>query len=260
MKKIKVYIVTYNHEYSINANLATLFASDISNYNVEVNILNNHSNLSINEEFINKVNVLHNVTRPDFSRGHLSRNWNQAIINGFKDLLNPDCDIVLCSQDDTLWYHNCFETLVNIHEKYSFYTCTAGDGVCSYTPAAVINIGLWDERFCGITFQEADYFLRAYLHNKTASSINDAAHYRVLNASLAIATRRNMKSRDGLEYIFDYTLNLFNLKWPNHHINWVHLMPTTINIPSAIPDFFLYPYFEKHVNIENKNYLPITYR
>ncbi len=261
MKKIKIYIVTYNAQDTINKNLKSLFASDIAKHNVEIYIINNHSNFSIDGEFIDKVKVLHNITRPDFSRGHLSRNWNQALINGFKDLSNPDCNIVACVQDDTLWYQDSIEKLINIHETYSFYTCTPGDGFCSYTPDAVKTIGLWDERFCGITFQEADYFLRAYLYNNAKSSINDSPHGRQLNPMYAIAWRNNTRDdndRKLLSYIYHYSLELFKLKWPNNKFEyWDINEPMTA--ASAITNFVLYPYFEKNIDINNKNYLPLIW-
>ncbi len=96
--KLKIYIVTFDGEKHLNHNLNSLFNSQYfkkENIHCEVNIINNHSNFNINEKFKNKVSVLHNVLRPDFSTGHLARNWNQAIINGFKNLNNPDCDILI---------------------------------------------------------------------------------------------------------------------------------------------------------------------
>ena len=258
--KIKIYIVTYNSSETINNNLKSLFASDISKHNVEVYIINNHSNFSIDNKFRDKVHVLHNVTRPDFSRGYLSRNWNQALINGFKDLSNPDCDIGACVQDDTLWYQDSIDKLVDIHKTYSFYTCTPGDGFCSYTPDAVKNIGLWDERFCGITFQEADYLLRAYLHNNTKSSINDQPHGRQLNPIYDIVWRNNIRDDNDkimISYIYHYSLELFKLKWPNNKPEHWSNEPMTIS--SAITNFVLYPYFEKDIDIKNKNYLPLIW-
>ena len=42
-------------------------------------------------------------------------------------------------------------------------------------------MGIWDERYCGIAYQEADYILRSAFHNPERSSINDQLHLRCLN-------------------------------------------------------------------------------
>jgi hypothetical protein len=44
------------------------------------------------------------------------------------------------------------------------------------TSNAVKQVGLFDERFCNIGLQEADYFLRCLLYNKDRSSLNDIEH------------------------------------------------------------------------------------
>jgi uncharacterized protein YkvS len=80
--KIKQYIVTYNNKIQINNCLESIF-SKLSNEELsilDVYIINNHSNLDIDEKYLNRVTILNNDLRPDFSTGHLSRNWNQAII------------------------------------------------------------------------------------------------------------------------------------------------------------------------------------
>ncbi len=179
-KKIKIFIVTYKSKISLNNNIKSLLESDLMQHNWEINVINNHS---LNDEYVDKVKVWHNVLRPDFSTGHLARNWNQAIINGFKDLNNPDCDILVNSQDDVLFKKDCFSKLIEFHKKYSFIQSGAGDSLCSYLPEAVKEIGLWDERFCNIGYQEADYFLRALIYNKNKSMISDChpGHNRVLN-------------------------------------------------------------------------------
>ena len=68
--------------------------------NTEVNIINNHSEFELNAEFVDKVNVIHNNTRPDWDTGNLARNWNEALLHGFKDLKNPDAKIVVTMQND----------------------------------------------------------------------------------------------------------------------------------------------------------------
>ena len=204
--KVKIYIVTYNNNKILNDwALTTLFNSDFktSEHTSEVFIINNHSNISINDPYKDKVTILENSLRPDFSTGHLARNWNQALINGFKNLDKPDCDIVVCCQNDTKFKKNWFENLLKLHETYTFITQGQGDAFHSYKPAAVKNIGLWDERFCNICYQEHDYFLRALIYNKEHSSINSKGSRQLLNNSniellekVRCGSQRGEKSQD----------------------------------------------------------------
>ena len=255
MKKIKIYIVTYNDSPILNSNLDSLFASDDMG-NVEVNIINNHTNFSINPKHELNVNVLHNVLRPDFSNGHLTRDYNSALINGFKNLNNPDADIVLPCHDDTLWRSNWKELLIEIHSRYTFYTCGWGCGLCSYTPDAVKQIGLWDERFNGITHHEFDYYLRAYMYNNSLSSINDDGHHQILNPESPISYRSSPpREHNGRMSVHGYTGRLFHMKWdfPVHGEWSPEIMPKE-PLPCKIPNYVLYEYFERDINKEGRNY------
>ena len=187
MKTVKIYIVTYKRSDTLNDTLKKLFDSDFAQVqNTEVNIINNHTDFYLNPEFKDKVNVLHNVLRPDWSNGNLSENWNQALINGFKDLDNPDCQYLVTLQNDTSVHRNWFQNLMKMHEKYNFVVGFCGDNLVSYTPEAVKKIGIWDENFSGIGYKEADYWLRALIFNKKYSLINDFAHGIVLNEKDAL--------------------------------------------------------------------------
>ena len=181
--RIKIFIVTYNSAKYLNENVLTLVESNVVNYDYEINIINNHSNFHLDEYFLNNFNikVLHNEARPDWSTGHLARNWNQCLINGFKDLSSPDCDILLHAQDDLTWVKRWPEFIIEAHKAYDFMSFGTGDGLCSYIPEAVLKLGLWDEKFSGIGCQESDYFLRALQYHRDRSSINDVGHVRILN-------------------------------------------------------------------------------
>jgi len=186
---IKIFIVTYNNIDVLNNTLKNLFQTindsfKIINVKIEINIINNinnHSDLSILDEYKNKVNFIHNSTRHNFSTGHLSRSWNKCIINGFKDLNNPDCDILVTMKNDCIVKEGWIEYLIELHKKYSFIQFGTGDEFMSYLPEAVKKIGLWDERFYTLQNKTEDYFLRAFLKNKDTSSINDHYHFRLLN-------------------------------------------------------------------------------
>jgi len=254
--KIKLYIVTYKNRLDLESNLNSL---DDNGHELSVFIINNHSDFSLMTD--RDVTVLHNVLRPDFSTGHLSRNWNQAIINGFRDLNNPECDLVITAQDDTLWSKNAIDKLAKLSQRFSFVTCGIGDNVCSYRPEAVKNIGLWDERFCNIGYQEADYFLRALIYNGQNSSINDYGHGRVINPhNEDIAKRTRPVSPETLTeahhkstQFHPITENLFRRKWGVNPHHWQFLK----HLPSPLlPSFVYYPYFEKDViDLKGKGYI-----
>lgn len=122
--KIKLFIITWNNNEAVNACLDSLAASFVpSNILLEITIINNHSNLKLIDKH-KHINILNNQTRPDFSTGHLSRNWNQAIISGFKSINNPDCDILITCQNDTVFATNWLLKLIESHHKYSFITAS----------------------------------------------------------------------------------------------------------------------------------------
>jgi len=254
--RIRHYIVTYNNEFQINETLTSLFSQtdNTMSYNLEVFIINNHSNFSIREEFQNKVTVFHNTLRPDFSTGHLSRNWNQALLNGFQDLNNPACDIVITSQDDTRFVKNYIPMVISLHEKFDLLQFGWGDNFVSYTANAVKYIGLWDERFCSIGYQEADYFLRALLYHGLKSSIQDWSHNRILNpvkeCPLDIIPSGNARGeiyhhKASLHHT--YNKKLFFKKWGiNPDSPWTRSLLDNKKTP-FIDSFIMYPYFEKDV-------------
>lgn len=118
---LKIYIVTYKRNDILNDTIEKLFDSDVSLAgNVEVNVINNYTEFSLNPLFLGKVNVLHNVLRPDWSNGNLAENWNQALIDGFRDLQNPATSQVVTLQNDTSLHPKWFSNLSQMHEKRTF--------------------------------------------------------------------------------------------------------------------------------------------
>jgi hypothetical protein len=164
--------------------IINLYIVTFKNVTLNINVINNHSEFIINEKFKN-INVMHNTLRPDFSTGHLSRSWNQAIMHGFRSLRNPIAQIVVACQVDSIFSGDWLTRLLDLHQRYSFVSAGHGDAFLSFTPDGVKAIGLFDERFCNIIHQECDYFNRALIFNKDKSSINDFWHGgRVLNPFL----------------------------------------------------------------------------
>lgn len=218
-------------------------------------IINNHSNFSVEDKFNKYVEVLHNHLRPDFSTGHLSRNWNQAIINGFKDLNNPDCDILITSQNDCEFDEDFIPNLIEWHKKYSFIQFGAGDHFMSYTVDSIKKVGLWDERFCNIGYQEADYFLRQLLYNTNECSINDNFHKRSHNReknNIILKTpsghdRHDIFHLESTQY-HKISKNVYKEKWGNtpdiHKTNVEWSFDSLNHLELQIPSFFYYPYFE----------------
>jgi len=267
--KIKLFLVTYKGHKRLNPTLTSIFNSDLVRHDFEVNIINNHTDIRLPEQFIDKVSVLHNTLRPDWSSGHLSRNWNQALINGFGSLINPLCDIVVCSQDDSIFRSDWVSKLISLHEKYSFVQNGHGDQFHSYLPEAVRHVGLWDERFCGLSRQAADYFWRCVMYNEKYSSIQDPMHHRVLNPIFAQDIN---KSRNWLvdadvrqiDQVWDnsphgnneISQKIMELKYPFEPYPWT---PQKIKVkPSrtTCDNFIIYPYFEKDVyNLKQKGYI-----
>lgn len=187
MKHLKIYIVTYRRSDILNDTLDKLFKSDFASIkNTEVNIINNHSEFFIEDRFRDKVNVIHNVLRPDWSNGNLAENWNQALLDGFRDLNNPDSEYVVTLQNDTAVHPNWYSNLMELHKRFNFIVGRYGDNLVSYTVEAVKKIGMWDENFFGVQFKEADYWLRALIYNKEKSFINDTLHGLELNNQNAL--------------------------------------------------------------------------
>ena len=257
MKKIKIFFVTYNANEDLEKTIRSCIDGNIDKILLSIHIINNHSDFYLPEDLLKHITVYHNTLRPDFSTGHLSRNWNQAIINGFKNIREPDCDILITCQDDAIWKKDWVESLLSIHEFYDFYTSNNGDMLCSYTPEAIRKIGLWDERFCNIQFQEADYFLRANLYHGEKSSINDSHHKRTLNETTCITERPNTGIMRDVSVpsneFHDHCRNIFLQKW-GEKIEWTGKIKDIQH--SKLPSFIYYPYFEKYIdNLREKGYI-----
>ena len=147
--KIKLYILTYKNNQVLNEwLLKSLYESKFDEDVVEVNIINNHSDFEIYPEYKDKkINVLHNVLRPDRSLAYVTKNWNEAIVNGFQSLKKPECDAVITIQNDTVLLPTWYEYTLELLKKYNLIIFGAGDQFVVHTPASVRRIGLWDERF-----------------------------------------------------------------------------------------------------------------
>ena len=256
--KIKFYITTYNNNEILNDwILKSLHESDYDRDNVEIFVIDNHSNVHINDEY-KFVKVLANNLRPDFSTGHLSRNHNQAIINGFESLIDPKCDVVVSCQNDTKVLKNWYQILCEAMKTYTFFTTGTGDQFQAWKTEGVRNIGLYDERFCNIGLQEADYFLRAYLYNKEKTSLNDKIHGRFHNRfnlpiieNTETGFQRKESSHLESQKLHNISCAVLYKKWGAEYsdkkgIFW-HRIDNLDEMKCLTENYVMYPYFEKDI-------------
>lgn len=264
---IQIWIVTYNNPVLLKDNLDSLFSSDADPSTYKVNIINNFGLVfTLPEEYKDRVIVHHQTLRPDWSSGHLTKDWNAAIVNGFVDLNNPWCDQLILCQDDTLWKQNWQSTLNKIHKKYNLYIANDGDGFISMTADAVKKVGLFDERFSVISHHDADFILRAYLWNRDQTTCNDRSHGRQFNETELVVERwrenekyQNLMRSRALDYTGSVSLVMWQYKWGKTKFrNW-HLNPPEVTTP-LVATPITYPYFEKGIEkTREKGYLHAGY-
>tara|TARA_B100001250_G_C19816232_1_gene798575 strand:- start:5855 stop:6763 length:909 start_codon:yes stop_codon:yes gene_type:complete len=295
MKKIKVYIVTWQRNDVLEQLLNNLFnESDFKDYeNTEVNIINNHSNFFINNEFVDKVNVYDNMTRVDWSTGNLAQDFNFALVHGFKDLQNPDSEIVVTLQNDTVLHPQWTSCLLEQMERYDFFVGYLGDNVVGYKPEHIKKVGLWDENYCTVYHKEADYYLRSLIYNKENVALNDILHRRLHNYNPNLTldligergfvinenwtariteSEEHQKLRDEQNLCNPATDYYWKWKWagtkddlplekgswekPGWLINWPTDFTDNLPNPPKVPQFIKYPFFEKDVeNLVEKGFV-----
>lgn len=261
--RASIWIVTYRNEQDLNANLDSLF----QNYqpelmDIQVNVINNHSQFRLNACHWDKVTVWHNKLRSDNSIGHLSRNWNQALVNGFGSLDNPLVDLVINSQDDVIWQPGWCQRVLEATQTYNLISQGVGDALVVYRVEAVRNIGLWDERFCPSFYHDGDYFLRALIYNKEFSSINDPAHGRMLNPlsySFAVVPAANAPRVDAKNLSYGKAhipFMVWQNKWKVNPIHWTRDLIDNPPTNSQCFNYVQYPHFEMAIeNLAEKNYI-----
>ncbi|MEY3404022.1 MAG: hypothetical protein RLZZ86_3644 [Cyanobacteriota bacterium] len=205
----------------------------------------------------NVENILNNTVRPDFSKGHLSRNWNQGIINGFVNLNQPQADYVVLMQNDTFVKNNCFSLLKKYHEQYDFIQQGVGDQLMSFNVDAIKKMGIFDERFCSIGYQEADYFINALMTNRDKISINDNHHGRVYQPLREdfIEPEHSLNAQFHFTTYHEYNLKLLQTKWNNAHAYIFSTFLGNYNIKPHIKRYMYYPYFESDIlTLIDQNY------
>jgi hypothetical protein len=182
--KITLFVVTYKNDKVLNEMvLKSLHDSKYPHDLVNVKILNNFGDrIEIDDKFKPLINEIHhNTIRLDNSTGHLARDWNHGIMNAFVSLKKPRCDAVILLQNDTIMKEDWYLIAKKCVNEFSYCSFGCGDQCQIVRPDAIARIGMFDERFCNIGFQECDYFIRAVLREKERCSINDPSHGRIFN-------------------------------------------------------------------------------
>lgn len=182
--KITLFAVTYKNDKLLNEMLLkSLHDSEYPHELVTIKILNNFGKkIEVNEKFNSLISeVHHNTIRLDTSTGHLARDWNHGIMNAFGKLSRPMSDVVVLLQNDTIVKKNWYQLVTSCAKNFLYCAFGAGDQCQIVTPEAIKKIGMFDERFCNIGYQECDYFIRSILRLKEKCSINDRSHGRLFN-------------------------------------------------------------------------------
>lgn len=276
--KIKVYILTYKNSHDLNSGLSYFFQSNAATqekHSIELTVINNHSSFDMADDFKPYVSVLHNVLQADFSTGHNSRNWNQALVLGFQDLNNPACDVVITAHDDTWWEKDWLEKVEEAFGMgYTYIACGLGDNIQIWKPEGLKRIGLWDERFSVLCMAEHDYFYRAAWLNGEKSSVNDIWHGRQVSGkhfthyawnTLPFGTsiiqrppvnsqrQTQMNDREGVRHL---GREFFHHKWGVYaEQNGVTEMLEK-KLEPLVSTYMFYPYFEKNIEtLSEQKYL-----
>ena len=259
--KINIYILNYKNDYALNFMiLESLFESDVVLEDVGIYIINNHPEINIQDDYLSKVKVITNYLRPTESIAFIARDWNSAIIHGFVNLNNPQCDAVITIQNDTILKKNWYSLLTEYSKKYNFMSFGEGDAFIYHTPESVKKIGMFDERFSGIGFYEGDYFTRAFLYNFSQSSVNDFCHTRDFNSveiqlledtSQVITGNESFLRGDINEKYSSLNRSLWTNKWMFIAFGDEYKIGREKCSP-LINSLMFYPWFEKDVNTLNE--------
>ena len=284
--KFFVFVVTYkNKDILENCLESILKASEYLNEEdvLKITVLNNFEDLVLPEKFKN-MKIINNNARPSFSTGHLARSWNQCILHGIKDINNPECDVLVLAQNDVMVKPSFFVDSKYLLEKYKYIQVGQGDELQIMTPDSIKAIGMYDERFCNIGFQEADYFLRALILYGNSVSINDVFHGRVhnpLGEDVLIEKvpcgfmRTDSYHKESSKY-HNISHRMFLYKWmgilpfrfiPSTYIKVEHIEDKfpieqwdayIKSLQVCAKQYMMYPYFECHLPDLDKKYINFT--
>ncbi len=126
--------------------IEALLTSDLKNFSHEIIIINNFGELELDPQHYSQVLIWDDFLRPDFATGHLARDWNAGLVNGFQDLNNPSSDIVVLIQGDEVVKPTWASYVWNIMmvQGYTFLEFPDGDAFMAFRAEGVKKIGLFD--------------------------------------------------------------------------------------------------------------------
>jgi hypothetical protein len=296
INNVAIFIVTYKTEDFLKENIKSILDSDIKKFvnNFTITVINNyHKKFDIEKEIKSYgVRVIHNYLRSCDMKGHLARNWNESIIMGFESVNNPKNDIVILCQDDTKFKQNWFENLLKHHidHGYEWVMNGCGDQFQSFLGTSHIKkVGLYDERFNSIQWQEIDYQIRSIIYNEYKVSISDWCHNCFYNALgtekdrvwlveigekyCGYRRRTNDQGKSDWRYAeanMDFWIQKWGLNKP-HGVDCdsVVIRNGCLHDPSlslyrkiksngnktVIKNTMLYPFFERECDLGDKNYI-----
>ena len=195
MKKI-IYIITRNNE------LLQKNIDKLSNLNAKLKIINTCLTFYINPKY-NNIDVVH---LPENTS--LSKLYNHCILDGFKNLKNPNYNIVSIIRDNVLINVDNYNTqIVELHKKYSFI-CSSHIFM-SFTPESICAFGIFDEIYYSKLFIY-DIIIRSIIY-KVESSI-DSILYNINLVNKSEIVKKQYHIIDNLslhEKDYDY----FKYKW-----------------------------------------------
>jgi len=269
-KQFRIFLTTYKQGDLLYHALDSVFKAMEGKYSYEVYIINNYGVLGLPEKYANKVTgVIDNLVRPDFSTGHLPRDWNTCLLYGFQNLKEPVSDIVVCMHGDINLLDGWADYVYDLHMKKHrcFTSFGVGDVFCSYTAEGVRKIGMWDERFCNIGIQEKDYFLRAALWAKDCATVNDRKsvvhnpeeNKVIFHPNLRGITRGDPEHHRSISF-HPWSRGVFKAKWgfDMHALRGPQGVANGTVVPGipVVHSWLTYPYFEQDIyDLYNKGYV-----
>jgi len=251
-----IYIVTYNRQKALNKSIR-LYLESLP-FVPPITVISNHSKCLIDDDLKEYVNVIDNVLRPDESWGYLPRNWNQCFQLGL-----VDHEWLLCSQDDVIVKPGWLEQVNST--DYDFYSAPLGETRFLLNRAAFRRVGWFDERFCGLGFQEHDYFIRILNLMPESASIVDQHRQEFSHNSVGLENYWFQPENDGFskneqiggrthaKFWSIYRQDYFQKKWgtnPFKKVMGIH--------PDRLPrEFDWYPFISgkyEYLRITNPQY------
>ena len=84
--------------------------------------------------------ALHRLDLAGYVYISLRSNFNFALIDGCRDLNNPDCDYVVTLQNDALLHPNWCHCITTQFKNFDFIVGYLGDNIVGYTPEIVKSV------------------------------------------------------------------------------------------------------------------------